>query len=328
MRLLSWIAIIAVGLWYTGGSSTHAQGSAWPQKSIRMIVPFAPGGGTDTIARHVAKHLSDRLGHQVYIENRGGANGIVGLQALLQSDPDGYTIATISDTPLVVNPALYDKVPYDPVRDFIPIALVTEFPQVLVVHPSVPARSVPEFLALARTKPGGLSYSSGGIGNGGQMATELFAIGTGIKLVHVPYRGIGPATQALLAGEVQLMFNNVSTALPHIRAGSIVPLGVSPEKMDALPNLPAIAETVPGFDVKPWAGIFAPARTPPDIIDKLRSEVLALMRSPEIIKLLADQQMTPRAGDHVELAATIHRDLARWTEVIQKTGMRATAPQQ
>ena len=317
---------VAVAFALLLGCQLPSLAQSWPQKSIKMIVPFAAGGGTDAIARHVARYLSERLGQQIFIDNRGGANGIVGLQALTQSEPDGYTIATISDTPLVVNPSLYDKVPYDPVRDFIPLALVVQFPQVLVVHPSVPVRSVSELIELAKSKPSSLAYSSGGLGNSGQLSTELFAMANGIKLVHVPYRGVGPATQALLAGDAKLMFNNVTTAIEHIRSGAMRPLGVSPDRMAELPDVPAIAETIPGFDVQPWVGLFAPANTPPEIVAKLRSEVIAVMRTPELVKLLEAQLMTPRHGDHEELSALIQRDLEKWAKVIQTTGMRGAAP--
>src|SRR5215470_17714176 len=176
---------------------------AWPQRPIKMIVPFPAGGGTDFIGRLAAKHLTERLGQQIIVENRGGANGAIGLQALLQSDPDGYTIAASSDTPLVVNPWLYEKLPYRPLRDFVPVATLVRFPGMLAVHPSVPARSIDQLIALAKSKPGGLNYASAGIGNFSHLAMELFALSTGVKLVHVPYRGTGPASLALISGEVE-----------------------------------------------------------------------------------------------------------------------------
>src|SRR6266702_1701092 len=194
---------------------TLAAAQTWPQKSIRMIVPFPAGGGTDFIARLAAKHLSQRLGQQVYVENRGGANGAIGRQALMQSDPDGYTISACSDTPLVVNPSLYDKLPYSPLRDFVPVATMVRFPGMLAVHPSVPARSVSELIALAKAKPGGLAYASAGVGNFSHLAMELFSLATGVKLLHVPYKGTGPASLALIGGEVQMGFNNVQTLLQN-----------------------------------------------------------------------------------------------------------------
>ena len=231
----------------SGQASTSPSAQAWPQRPIRMICPFPAGGGTDFIARLAAKHLSDRLGQQVYVENRGGANGAIGLQALMQSDPDGYTIAAISDGPIVANPALYEKLAYQPLRDFIPVAMMIRFPSMLIAHPAVGIRNVAELIAFAKAKPGALTYSSGGTGNFSHLGLELLALQTGIKLLHVPYRGVGPATMALIGGDVQLMYNNVATALEHVRGGKAVPIAVGePARLPALPDIPAVAETVPG----------------------------------------------------------------------------------
>ena len=241
--------------------SAQTPAQPWPQRSIKMIVPFPAGGGTDFIARIAAKHLSDRLGQQVFVENRGGANGAIGLQALMQSDPDGYTIATCSDTPLVVNPSLYEKLAYAPLRDFVPVANMVRFPGMLAVHPSVPARSVAELIALAKAKPAALTYASAGVGNFSHLAMELFSQASGVKLLHVPYKGTGPASLALIGGEVQMGFNNVQLLLQPVQAGQLVGLAVAePKRMPALPDLPAVAETVPGFEMAPWVGIirFAP----------------------------------------------------------------------
>jgi tripartite-type tricarboxylate transporter receptor subunit TctC len=219
-----------------GQTSTPPSAQTWPQRPIRMICPFPAGGGTDFIARLAAKHLSDRLGQQVYVENRGGANGAIGLQALMQSDPDGYTIGAISDGPIVANPALYEKLAYQPLRDFIPVAMMIRYPSMLIAHPAVGVRNVV------------LTYSSGGTGNFSHLGLELLALQTGIKLLHVPYRGVGPATMALIGGDVQLMYNNVATALEHVRGGKAVPVAVGePARLPALPDIPAVAETVPGF---------------------------------------------------------------------------------
>jgi tripartite-type tricarboxylate transporter receptor subunit TctC len=210
-----------------GQTSTPPSAQAWPQRPIRMICPFPAGGGTDFIARLAAKHLSDRLGQQVYVENRGGANGAIGLQALMQSDPDGYTIGAISDGPIVANPALYEKLAYQPLRDFIPVAMMIRYPSMLIAHPAVGVRNVAELIALAKAKPGVLTYSSGGTGNFSHLGLELLALQTGIKLLHVPYRGVGPATMALIGGDVQLMYNNVATALEHVRGGKARPCRAS-----------------------------------------------------------------------------------------------------
>jgi tripartite-type tricarboxylate transporter receptor subunit TctC len=301
-----------------------ALAQAWPQKPIKMIVPFPAGGGTDFIARVAAKHLSDRLGQQVFVENRGGANGGVGLQALMQSDPDGYTIATSSDTPLVVNPWLYDKLPYQALRDFAPVATMVRFPGVLATHPSVPVNNVAELIALAKAKPGGLAYASAGVGNFSHLAMELFSLSTGVKLLHVPYKGTGPASLALIAGEVQLGFNNVQTLLQNVRAGQLKALAVAePQRVPTLPDVPAVAETVPGFTMAPWIGIIVPAKTPKEIVNRLSEATLAVMRSPEVIKLLNDQQVTPMATGPQAFEELIKKDLDKWAKVVKTAGIKA-----
>jgi tripartite-type tricarboxylate transporter receptor subunit TctC len=302
---------------------TLCAAQTWPQKSIRMIVPFPAGGGTDFIGRLAAKHLSDRLGQQVYVENRGGANGAIGLQTLMQSEPDGYTIATTSDTPMVVNPSLYEKLLYHPLRDFVPVATMVRFPGMLVAHPSLPARTIAEVIALAKAKPGGLTYASAGIGNFSHLAMELFALNTGIKLLHVPYKGTGPSAMALLSGEVQLMFNNVQTVLQNVKEGQMIPLAVAePKRMAALPDVPAVAETVPGFEMAPWIGIIVPARTPKDIVARLAKETLAVFRDPEVVKLLEEQQVTPMTLDQAEFEQLIKSDLDKWAKVIKTVGIK------
>jgi tripartite-type tricarboxylate transporter receptor subunit TctC len=300
-----------------------AAAQGWPQKPIKMIVPFAAGGGTDFIARLMSKHLSQRLGQQVYVENRGGANGAIGLQALMQSDPDGYTIAASSDTPLVVNPALYEKLPYHPLRDFVPVASMVRFPGLLAVHPSVPARSVSELIELAKARPGTLGYSSGGVGNFSHLAGELFSLATGVKLLHVPYKGVGPGTMALLAGDVQLMFNNIQTSLEHVRAGKIIAIAVNePQRVSLLPDVPTVAETVPGFEMAPWVGVIAPANTPKDVVTRLSHEVLAVMRDPEVVKLLESQQVTAMPLGPHDFAELIRKDVDKWAKVIKTAGIK------
>jgi tripartite-type tricarboxylate transporter receptor subunit TctC len=301
-----------------------ATAQRWPQKPIRMIVPFPAGGGTDFIGRLAAKQLSERLGQQVVVENRGGANGAIGLQALTQADPDGYTIAASSDTPLVVNPWLYDKLPYQPLRDFIPVAMLVRFPGMLAVHPSVPAATVAELIALAKAKPGGLAYASAGIGNFSHLAMELFMQATGVKLLHVPYKGTGPASLALIGGEVQIGFNNVQTLLQNVRAGQLRALAVAePQRVPVLPDLPTVAETVPGFTMAPWVGIIVPANTPRDIVARLAQEALATMRDPEVVKLLSEQQVTPMPIGPREFEELIRSDLDRWAGVIKTAGIKA-----
>lgn len=300
-----------------------AAAQPWPQKPIRMIVPYPAGGGTDFIGRLAAKELTERLGQQVFVENRAGANGAIGLQALMQSDPDGYTIAASSDTPLVVNPWLYEKLPYQPLRDFVPVATLVRFPGMLAVHPSLPAHSVAELIALAKAKPGSLAYASAGVGNFSHLAMELFALAAGVKLLHVPYKGTGPASLALIGGEVQMGFNNVQTLLQNVHAGQLRPLAVAePQRLAILPDVPTVAETVPGFAMAPWVGIIVPARTPADIVNRLAHASLAVMSDPAVIRLLTDQQVTPMAMRTQEFEQLIRSDLERWANVIKTAGIR------
>jgi tripartite-type tricarboxylate transporter receptor subunit TctC len=272
----------------SGQASSSPSAQAWP---------FPAGGGTDFIARLAAKHLSDRLGQQVYVENRGGANGAIGLQALMQSDPDGYTIAAISDGPIVANPALYEKLAYQPLRDFIPVAMMIRFPSMLIAHPAVGIRS--------------------------HLGLELLALQTGIKLLHVPYRGVGPATMALIGGDVQLMYNNVATALEHVRGGKAIPVAVGePARLPALPDIPAVAETVPGFEMSAWVAIFVPAKTPKDVVARLSKEVASMLRDPEVVKIFAEQQIIAFYKDPDDLTRYIKAELEKWDRVIKTAGIK------
>ena len=300
-----------------------AAAQAWPNKPIRVIVPFPAGGGTDMIGRLAAKHLTDRLGQPVFVDNRGGANGGIGAQALAQSEPDGYTLGAISDTPITVNPALYEKLAYLPLRDFVPVAMMIKFPSMLTAHPSVPIRNVAELIALAKAKPGTLNYSSGGVGNFSHLGLELLAFQAGIKLVHVPYRGVGPATTALLAGDVQLMYNNVATALEHVRAGKMTALAVGEaQRLPALPNIPAIAETVPGFEQSAWVGIFAPAKTPREIVARLSRETAAFLKDPEVAKIFEKQQIVASYRDSDDFTRYIRQETDKWQKVIKTLGIK------
>jgi len=300
-----------------------AAAQSWPSKPIKMIVPFPAGGGTDFIGRLAAKQLGDRLGQAVFVDNRGGANGAIGAQALMQSVPDGYTIAAISDGPTVVNPALYEKLAYHPLRDFVPVAMMIKFPSMLTAHPSVPVRNVAELIALAKAKPGTLNYSSGGTGNFSHLGPELLASQAGIKLVHVPYRGVGPAMMALLAGDVQLMYNNVATALEHVRAGKMTALAVGEaQRLPALPDIPAIAETVPGFEFAAWVGIFAPAGTPRDIVARLSRETAAFLKDPGVMKTFAEQQIVASYRDSEDFAQYIRKELDKWAGIVKTLGIK------
>jgi len=308
--------IVALGM--LGFASMIAVAQSWPQKPIRMIVPFPPGGGTDFVGRLVAKHLSQRLGQTIFVENRGGANGTVGLQALMQSNPDGYTIATTSDTPLTVNPLLYENLPYEPLRDFVLVAAVARSAEMLAVHPSIPARNVPELIAFAKENPDRLSFGSGGVGNFSHLAMELFSLETGVKLLHVPYKGTGPAAMALIAGDVQIGFIPVQTLLPYVKSGQLVAIAIGePQRMPSLPDVPTVSETLPGFETAAWEGIVVPAGTPKEIVTRLREATLSIMRDPAIAKQFTDQQKIVMALGPNEFADLIRKDSAKWEKVIK-----------
>ena len=321
MRKLLTALVLAAGLLSLMPALSVAQD--WPQKPIKMIVPFPAGGGTDVVARIVAKYLTERLGQTVFVENRGGANGAIGLQALKQSAPDGYTIAMTSDTPMTVNPWIYKNLPYEPLRDFIPVTSTIRLPSMLAVHPSLPVRSVAELIALAKSKPGGLTYASAGVGNFSHLEAELFSLATGVKMLHVPYKGTGPSAMGLIGGEVQLGFNNVSTLLPHAQAGKLVALAVAePKRLKELPDIPAIAETVPGFEMAPWVGIIAPAGTPKIIVDRLTKEILAVMRDPAAVKQFNDQQLVVMTLEQDRFRDLIKKDLEKWGKVTKTAGIQ------
>ena len=300
-----------------------ASAQTWPQRPIKAIVPFPAGGGTDLMGRLVAKHLGDLLGQQVYVENIGGANGSIGVQAVMRAEPDGYTIGVLSDGPMIVNPALYPNNPYQTLRDFIPVAMVNRFPSMLTANPSTGIKTVADLLKVAKEKPGTLNYSSGGIGNFSHMGLELLANQTGIKIVHVPYRGIGPATQAILTGEVQLLYNNVTTSLEHVRAGKTNALAIGETKrLPGLPDIPTIAETVPGYDFSAWIGIYVPAKTPPVIVAKLSKAVSDFLQIAAVQKYFGDQFITASYKNPDEFSAYIKAELTKWDNVVKSAGIK------
>jgi len=296
---------------------------SWPQKPVRFIVPFPPGGGTDVVARMVAKNLQDKLGQTVVVENRGGANGAIGLMAVKQTVHDGYTFAFTSDTPMTVNPWLYKDLSYEPLKDFVPVTSAVRLPGMLAAHPSFPANTVAELIALAKQKPGSINYASAGVGNFSHLAMELFSSAAGVKLQHVPYKGTAPAAQALLSGEVQVGFNNVQTLLQLVQDGKLKPLGVAePKRIPQLPNYPAVAETVPGFEMAPWVGIVAPTGTPQAVIDKLNETMLVVMNDPAIVKQFADQQLTAMALPKEKFGELIKADTEKWRKVVTEANIK------
>jgi tripartite-type tricarboxylate transporter receptor subunit TctC len=305
-------------------TSTLATAQAWPARQIKLIVPFAAGGGTDVIGRIMAKYLSDRLGQNVYVENRAGANGGLGALEVMRSEPDGYTLGAISDSPMTVNPSMYSNLQYQPLRDFVPIARFNHFPSYVVAHPSVPIKNIADLIAYAKANPGKLNYSSGGVGNFSHLGLEMLAFQTGIKIVHVPYKGVGPGTTALIAGDVQLMYNNVATALPHVQSGKITGLAVGTStRLPALPNVPTVAETVPGFNVTPWVGLFGPAKLPKEIAARLSKEIDSVLKDPAVVKNFADQTIRAAYLDTPAFTQEIQKETDAWAKVIKTLGIKA-----
>jgi len=297
---------------------------AWPSKPVRLILPFPPGGGTDILGRLIAAQLSSSLGQPVVAENRGGAGGNVGAEAAAKSAPDGYTVVLVAPS-LAISPSLYSKLNYDPVKDFAPISLVATVPNVMITHPSVPAATLAEFIALAKTKPGGMNFGSGGSGTSNHLAGELFNIVAGVKLVHVPYKGVNLAMNDVLSGQIQFVVIGVPAAAPHIKAGRLRALAlVAPRRAPALPDVPTVAEAgLPNFEVTTWYGILAPAGTPRPIVTRLNAEIVRIMHAPEMTKRLASMATDPVTSTPEEFAAYIQREIGKWAQVIRQAGLKA-----
>jgi tripartite-type tricarboxylate transporter receptor subunit TctC len=299
---------------------TGAFAQAWPARAVTLVVPFPPGGGTDTGARLVAQKLSAKWGQQVVVENKGGAAGQIGADLVAKAKPDGYTILMGNIGTQAINPSLYPKLPYDADKAFAPISLVAELPLAMMVNPGVPAKSAAEFVALARSQPGRMSYSSSGAGGAPHLAAEMFKLGTNTFIVHVPYRGGGPAVSDLLAGHVQLSFMTVLEASGHIKAGKLRALAVtSRQRVNALPDVPTLAEgAVPGFDSISWIGLLAPAGTPRDIVEKISADVRELIASDEVKGRLTELGGVPRANTPAEFTQMIDADRKRYAQIIRE----------
>jgi len=298
-----------------------AQGTAagYPNKSLRLIVPFPPGGGNDILARTLGQRLAEVVSQQVVVDNRGGAGGALGATIAANGTPDGYTLFLGSVGNLAQNPALKPNLPYNPVRDFAPAALVATSSFILAVHPSVQAKSVQELIALAKASPGKLNYASAGTGSSLHMAGELFKYATATDMLHVPYKGTGPAMADLVSGRVQLIFSTMPPALPQIKSGKLRALGVTTAKRAAAaPEVPTIAESgVKGFNVSNWQGVLAPAKTPAAIVQKLNQDILAALRLPGMTEALAAQGLEPAGGKPEEFGALIKSEIAKYTQVVK-----------
>jgi tripartite-type tricarboxylate transporter receptor subunit TctC len=302
----------------------HAQ--VYPSRPVRVVVPFAPGGPNDIIARLVAQKLTEAWAQPFLVENRAGAGGNIGTDYVAKSAPDGYTLLSAGPGSLIINP-LMGKVPYDTERDFAPVSLIATAPNVLAVHPSLPAKSVKDLIALARTRPGWINYASGGVGSTPHLAGALFAAMAGIDLAHVPYKGTGPAVADLVGGQVQIAFLGIPTVLPHLRSGKLRALAVTGlRRSPELPDVPTVDESgVRGYEVSPWYGLLARAGTPRGIVARLSAAATRIVRDAAMKEKLAAQGAEAEGSTPEEYAAVIRADAATWTRVIERAGLRAGA---
>jgi tripartite-type tricarboxylate transporter receptor subunit TctC len=318
-RCIFGLALAAVG------SEGAAQTSRFPDRPIRMVVGFSAGGGTDVIARILAQKLSETLGQSVVVENRTGASGLIGGEAVAKSAPDGYTIMMGSQTTFAVAPTLYRKSTLDPAKDFAGVAMAGISPLVLVVHPSLPAHSVHDVIAMARAAPGAVNFGSGGLGTTPHMAAELFSSLAGIKMAHVAYRGESPAINDLLGGQIPLMFANLSAVMGNLKAGQLRALAVtSARRSPAAPEIPTVAETaVPDFEAATWFALVAPAGTPRDVLARLNREVVRALAEPDVKQRFADLGMSSEDSTPDGVETYIRSEIAKWTRVIKDADIRA-----
>ncbi len=312
------VAVLMIsGLAVTEMAVVQAAEMKYPVRPVRMLISYPPGGPSDLAARLVAPHLTEALGQQIIIDNRGGAGGTLAVTLLTQSTPDGYTLLMSAGGEIVIAPNLRLKLPYDPTKDIIPISRIGSSQLVLVVHPSVAAKSVKELIALAKARPGSINFASAGSGSTAHLAGEQFKYLAGIDIVHVPYKGAGPALSDLIGGQVQMLISAYSSAFAHIKAGKLRALGVTGAKrIVSAPDLPTIAETVPGYEVLSWYGLHAPRGTPPAVISRLHRELATIIRKPEIAGRLAGLGIEPEGNSPQEFLAQIKTEIAAWGKVI------------
>ena len=304
--------------------SFNCGAQAFPAKPIRFIVPYPPGGSADILARGIGQKASEGLGQTLVVENRPGAGTAIGAEALAKSAPDGYAVMLGTVSSHAINPALNPKLPFDPVKDFTPVSLVASIPFAMIVHPSVPAKNVRELIALAKSKPGALNYSSAGNGTSNHLAGELLKSMAGIDIVHIPYKGSAPALTDLMAGQVALMFDLVLTAAPHVKSGAVRGLAVTGTKRSSvLPDLPTVAESgIPGYEVSAWFGIFAPAGVPQPVAQRLNAEFVRALQQPDLRQRLASQGAEPLTSTPAEFAAYLRSEIDKWGKVVKASGMK------
>jgi tripartite-type tricarboxylate transporter receptor subunit TctC len=323
MPLQRWIRLLAALLLGCLPLTMPAQG-VYPNKPIRMIVPYPPGGPTDVLGRIVAQKLSESLGQQVVVENRPGASGMIGSELVAKAAPDGYTLLTNASIH-VINPSLYPKMNFDALRDFVPVSLIAQVPLILVVHPGLPAQSVQELIALGKAQPNRLNFGSSGNAAAPHLAGESFKIATGVQMQHVPYKGSAPALTDLIGGQVQLIFDSMPSAMPHVKSGKIRALAVTTAKRSpAVPDLPTVAESgVPGFDISTWYGVWAPAGTPKEIVNRVAAEMAKALQQAAVRERLAALGAEPVGNTPDEFAAYCQAELAKWAKIVRESGARA-----
>ena len=315
LRICAALALMAI-------AALPARAQDYPTKPVRMIIPFPPGGSNDVVGRMVANGLSGRLGQQVFVDNRGGAGGVIGTENCANAAPDGYTICLISIAH-AVNPALH-KLKYDPIKSFAPISILATGPNVLVVNPELPVKTVADLIALAKQNPGKLNYASAGIGSFQHVGGELFKLLAGVNIVHVPYKGGGPAMQDVIGGHMKIMFSSLIQTTPFIKTGQLRPLGTGGAKRTGvLPDVPTIGETVPGYVADNWWGIVAPAGTPQPIIEKLHKQLEAVLEAPDLKAQFAHEGAQPLKMSSAEFATYIQREIDKWSRVVEDDNIHA-----
>jgi tripartite-type tricarboxylate transporter receptor subunit TctC len=315
--------VVLVALCAIAPSAAFAA-DAYPARPVRMIVAYPPGGGTDIVGRMMAQKLTETLGQNVVIDNRGGATGNIGTELAARANPDGYTLLMGNVAPNAINVSLFKKLPYDPVKDFAPVSLVAITPNILVVNPTVSVKSVKDLIALARAKPGVLNYPSAGIGSSSHLAGELLKILAKVDMVHVPYKGGGPALIDTISGQMQIMFATTPAAMPHVKSGKVRPIAVTTEKRSqTLPELPTIAETVKGYEASTWYGLLAPAGTSPAIVTRLHQDTVKILSVTDTREKLGAQGFEPVGNTPAEFGAYIKSEIAKWGRVIREAGIKA-----
>ena len=312
-----WLAVLAASL-----AAFTAAAQTYPTKPVKIVVGFAPGGGSDFIARVIAQQLTERLGTQVLVENRPGAGSLIGAEFVIKSPADGYTLL-LTPASYTVNPSVY-KLSFDPLNDITPIVQLSRGPYVVAVNPSVPAKTLQELVALAKREPGKLSYASSGTGAHVHVATEYFLYTAGINIVHVPYKGTGPALNDTIGGNIQLIFGSVATALQHVKSGRLRALAVTtPKRIAAAPDVPTVAESgYPSYEVTNWHGLVGPKGLPKEIVERLNREVNEAVKSKEVEKVLAGDGLEPAGGSPEDLAAILKAEVARWAQVVKRAGIK------